>query len=57
MVAEKEEYSVLPVVKKYWSDLVKRETVEICGMRRELNCWCELGHGFLIVLVSAVIAA
>ena len=44
MVAVKEEDSVLPVMKKYYSDLVKHETVEICGMHRELNCQYELGQ-------------
>lgn len=33
---------MLPVVKKYYSDLVKDEKVEICGI--ELNCQYESGQ-------------
>lgn len=60
MVAVKEEDSVLPVVKKYYGDLVKHETTGICGLHRELNCQYELGQtsrvGFLTVVVNPVLA-
>lgn len=44
MVTVKEEDSVLPVVKKCLGDLVKQETVGICGMQVEFNCRYELGQ-------------
>lgn len=50
MVAVKEEDSVLPVLKKYYGDLVKHETVGVCSMHRELNCWYELGQTSMLGL-------